>query len=187
MSVVMPPPPPTISTSPQPLSAKEARADSKAAKARAKALRPWYRKKRFIFSIAILVIIGIVVASQAGSKDATTKSSSNPTATVIGVDKGLGTADASADVTGATIGQPDAIGFRAVTMTVTNNSSKRSNYLIDLSIESPDGATQYDTSIASVNNLEPGQTAAVTGLPITKEVPADAIVTIKTVTRLASN
>ena len=188
MSVVMPPPPPTISTSPQPLSAKEARADSKAAKARAKALRPWYRKKRFIFSIAILVIIGIVVASQAGSKDATTKSSSNPTATVIGVDKGLGTADASADVTGAgdRPARRNRIPRRQPT-TVTNSSSKRSNYLIDLSIESPDGAAQYDTSIASVNNLEPGQTAAVTGLPITKEVPADAIVTIKTVTRLASN
>jgi hypothetical protein len=186
MSVVMPPPTPTIAPTPAPrLSAKEARADSKAAKARAKSLRPWYRKKRFIGLIAIVAIIGIMIASQ-GAKNTSTKSS-NPTATVSGVNKGIGSADASADVKGATLGPVDALGFRAVSLTVTNNSSKRSNYLIDLSVESPDGAIQYDTSIASVNNLEAGQTTTIDSLPITKTVPADAIVKIKTVTRLASN
>ena len=68
-----------------------------------------------------------------------------------------------------------------------NNSSERSNYLIDLSIESPDGTTQYDTSFAAVNNLEPGQTTTVDAISITKTIPADAIVKIKTVSRLASN
>jgi hypothetical protein len=187
MSIVMPPPPPTIAPTPAPkLSAKEARADSKAAKARAKALRPWYRKKRFIGMIAVVAIIGIMIASQASKNTPSTKSS-NPTATVSGIDKGIGSADASADVKGATLGPVDTLGFRAVSLTVTNNSSKRSNYLIDLAVESPDGAIQYDTSIASVNNLEAGQTTTIDSLPITKTVPADAVVKIKTVTRLASN
>jgi hypothetical protein len=187
MSVVMPPPPPPTRATPpaRPWSAKDTKAEAKAATARLKALRPWYRKKRFIFTVAVAAVIGIMVA-QSGSKNDSTKLSS-PTVTVSGVDKGIGSADASADVTGAVLGQPDATGFRAVTLTVTNNSSKRSNYLIDLSIESANGAIQYETSFASVNNLEPGQTTTVDSLAITKTVPVDAVVRIKTVSRLASN
>jgi hypothetical protein len=184
MSVVMPPPPPTIERqAARPWTAKDAKAEAKAAKARSKALRPWYRKKRYVLTIAIVALIGFGIAN---SKGDTSTNSSNPPG-VAGVDKGIGSADASADVTGATLGQPDAIGFRSVTMTVTNNSSKRSNYLIDLSIESPDGATQYDTTFASVQNLEPGQTTTADALSTTKDVPANAVVTIKTVSRLASN
>jgi hypothetical protein len=182
MSVVMPPPAPnSASPSNAPWSAKEAKAIAKAAEARVKELRPWYRKKRYLFIIAILLVIGLSVASSRGSKD-----DASPK-TVSGVDKGIGSADASADVSGAVLGQPDAIGFRTVMLTVTNNSSKRSNYMIDLSIESPDGTTQYDTSFASVNNLEPGQTTTVDALSITKTIPADAVVKIKTVSRLASD
>lgn len=187
MSVVMPPPPPTIAPQPaRPWTAKDAKAEAKAAAARNKALRPWYRKKRYIFSIAIIAIIGLMVATQ-GSKDETTTNSSSPIAAASDIDNGIGTKDASADVTSAVLGPVDAIGFRAVTLTVTNNSSERSNYLIDLSIESPDGLTQYDTSFASVNNLEPGQTTTIESLPITKDVPVDAIVKIKTISRLAAN
>jgi hypothetical protein len=181
MSTVMPPPSPaTAPQSARPWSAKDAKAEAKAAKARVKYLRPWYRKKRYLFIIAILLVIGLSVASSRGSKD-----DASPK-TVSGVDKGIGSADASADVSGAVLGQPDAIGFRTVMLTVTNNSSKRSNYMIDLSIESPDGTTQYDTSFASVNNLEPGQTTNVDALSTTRDIPVDAIVTIKTVSRLAS-
>ena len=186
MSVVMPPPPPTIAPQPaRPWSAKDARAEAKAAAARNKALRPWYRKKRYIFSIAIVAIIAI--AASQGSQDSTQTDSSNPSAAASGIDNGIGTKDASADVTSAILGPVDANGFRAVMLTVTNNSSERSNYLIDLSIESPDGLTQYDTSFASVNNLEPGQTTTIESLPITTDVPVDAIVKIKTISRLASN
>ncbi len=87
----------------------------------------------------------------------------------------------------AVLGPVDAIGFRAVTLTVTNNSSERSNYLIDLTIESPDGTTQYDTSAAFVNYLEPGQTRVTQSSPVTVDVPSDAVVTIKTISRLAAN
>ena len=179
MSVVMLPPAPNMaSSSSAPWSAKEAKAVARAADARIKELRPWYLKKRYIFTIAVLLIVGFAIANSQGSKD-------EPT--VSGVDKAIGAADASADVSGAVLGQPDAIGFRRSPLTVTNNSSKRSNYMIDLSIESPDGATQYDTSFASVNNLEPGQTTTAEAFSITKTIPADAVVKIKTVSRLASN
>ncbi len=184
MSTVMPPPTPaTAPQSARPWSAKEMKAEASAAKARVKSLRPWYRKKRFIFTIALGVIIVGSIASSGNKSTSTT----NDNPAVAGVDKGIGSNDASADVSGATLAAPDAIGFRHIEVTVTNNSSKRSNYLIDLSIESANGATQYDTTIASVNNLEPGQTTVADALSVTKDIPVDAIVKVKTVTRLASN
>lgn len=185
MPVLMPPPPHNYSAHApaRPWSAKDAKAEAKAAQARLKALRPWYRKKRYILSIGIIAIIGFVAAQ--GSTDPAPTDPSAPAAS--GIDNGIGTADASADVTDAVLGPVDAIGFRAVTLTVTNNSSERSNYLIDLSIESPDGTTQYDTSAAFVNNLEPGQTRVTQSSPVTVDVPSDAVVTIKTISRLAAN
>ena len=97
MSVIMPPPPPTSAVPPsRPLSAKEAKADAKAAKARAKSLRPWYRKKRFILVIAIVAIIVIAIASNA-SKKSSSPTSSGPTPTVAGVNQGAGSADASGE------------------------------------------------------------------------------------------
>ena len=40
---------------------RTAQADAKAAAARAKALRPWYKKKRFILGIPLLAILGLTV------------------------------------------------------------------------------------------------------------------------------
>ena len=50
-------------------SKKIAKADSQAAKAKAKALRPWFQKKRFIIPIALVALIGISVASNPGAQD----------------------------------------------------------------------------------------------------------------------
>ena len=48
-----------------------AQADAKAAAARAKALRPWYRKKRYILGIPLLTIVGLIVvgALAVGTED----------------------------------------------------------------------------------------------------------------------
>jgi hypothetical protein len=157
---------------------KEARAEAKAAKAHAKALRPWYRKKRY-WALAILALV-IGVAAAGGSNSSNTSKSSS------GVSSALGSSDATADVTSIQVGAPDVLGFRSVTLEVTNHSSKRSDYLIELSIESPDGNTQYDTSLATVRNLEAGQTSAPEAFPITKKVPDDAVAKLKTVQRTAA-
>lgn len=47
----------------------EARVEAAAAKARAKALRPWYRKKRFLLPLALVVLIGIAMASSGGEDE----------------------------------------------------------------------------------------------------------------------
>lgn len=49
-----------------PDSAKEAAAAAKAAKAQAKALRPWYKKKRFLIPLGGLVLIVLIVIAAAG-------------------------------------------------------------------------------------------------------------------------
>jgi hypothetical protein len=48
---------------------KMAKADAKAAAAKAKALRPWFQKKRVIIPVALAVIIGISVASNSGGNN----------------------------------------------------------------------------------------------------------------------
>ncbi|HSV41773.1 MAG TPA: hypothetical protein VLI04_23610 [Nocardioidaceae bacterium] len=59
------------------------KASAKAAKAYAKATRPWYKKKRWIGSIAIVAIVGIGIASSGGGdkKDDPPTSGSQPTDT----------------------------------------------------------------------------------------------------------
>ena len=45
---------------------KEAAAEAKAAKAKAKALRPWFKKKRIIVPLALVVLIGLSTAMNGG-------------------------------------------------------------------------------------------------------------------------
>lgn len=59
MSDQAPPPPP-------PEDRRSAKADAKAAKARAKAMRPWYRKKRFILPLGLVVLVVLIVAAGGG-------------------------------------------------------------------------------------------------------------------------
>jgi hypothetical protein len=70
---------------------------------------------------------------------------------------------------------------------ISASGSSRSDYWIDVVIESADGATQYDTTSAVVNDLAAGQSTTAKSLPITKDVPAGAILQVTTVQRTASN
>jgi hypothetical protein len=73
-----PPPPPSSESTveapappeapAQPQVRGDARAEAKAAKAYAKAQRPWYKKKRFIIPIALIVLIGIGAAVGGGTE-----------------------------------------------------------------------------------------------------------------------
>jgi hypothetical protein len=82
---------------------KLAKADAKAAAAKAKALRPWFQKKRFIVPIALMVVIGISVASNSGG---------NNSASVSTVDTTTEATESEApqeDTISETIGQINAI------------------------------------------------------------------------------
>ena len=150
-------------------------------------------KKRHVFRwlllgvVAIVVIVGIAAAGKKTKSAAPASPSSAPAGgSVTTVSKGIGARDASKDVSNLAIADPDAIGIRYVSAKVTNNSSKRSNYFIEVAIESADGKTQIDTTTLVVSNLEPGQSTDTKSPATTKDVPADAKVTLKSVTRLAA-
>lgn len=72
------------------------------------------------------------------------------------------------------------------TVSVTNRTSKTSNYFITVAFNSTDGATQLDTAIAVVNNLAPGQTASADALSFKSNITSKFVCHLAKVTRLAS-
>lgn len=61
MSDIAPPPPPS--------NPKDAKAQAKVSKAHAKALRPWFKKKRFLLPLAVVLLVGIIAATSGGGSD----------------------------------------------------------------------------------------------------------------------
>jgi hypothetical protein len=105
-----------------------------------------------------------------------------------GISNGVGSQDATADVGTPSMAAPDAIGVSYVQIPVTNHSSGRSDYWIELVIESADGATQLETTSAFVEGLEAGQSTTAEAIVVDAEsLPADAAIRITTVQRTASS
>jgi hypothetical protein len=167
---------------------KDAKAEAKAAIAKAKALRPWFKKKRFW----LLGIVGIIVvfAATSGSDSTTTTSSDseevvdeNSTEDTIGT--GLGSQDATADIDSLDCGTVDSIGVRYPAVQVTNRSEKPSTYFITVDFESADGSTKYDETIIMITSLDPGQTMTETGM-IMGDIPDGAVCKVSEIQRTAS-
>lgn len=162
---------------------RSAKAGAKAAKAHAKAMRPWYKKKRFILGGLILVVIIAAVAGAGGGDDADTVASGDDSENDSGsdVDSMSGNTDnpPQNDVEVSECGVEEFTGPEA-TLNVTNNSSGRSNYIIEVSFESEDGSQQYGTGTAILNNLEPGQSRTETAAAF-EEVPEGASFTCRLV------
>ena len=105
------------------------------------------------------------------------------------VSQGLGSQDASGDVTDVTIvwSDDEFMPMHEVTTKVTNNSEKRSDYSITIAIESPDGAVRYEETYLYVDGLEPGQTTTEKTVLFEEDTPRDAVAVVKKVERLASS
>ena len=132
----------------------------------------------------IVAIIAIATAAAGG----TTKTPSTPTTNQSpGVSHGIGSQDASGDVKLGSY-TTDAAQFGHVGVTITNHSSKRSDYMITVALESADGHTQYDTADVYAQNLEPGQTTSQDGIFVhaPSNPPATAKLVLKSVERTAS-
>lgn len=166
--------------------AKQAKAEAKAAKAKAKSLRPFYKKKRFILLAIIVVIVIIAVASGGGSKsNDSSGSGSQEGSTSDTIGKGIGSADASSDIVDIECGAPDVIGMTYPKVTVKNNSSKASDYMITVVAESADGSMRYDSTPVFITALGPDQTMTEEGI-FTNELPAGAVCKVTEVQRTAS-
>lgn len=169
---------------PPPGDHRSAKASAKAAKAHSKAMRPWYKKKRFILSGIILVVIIAAVAGSGGGDDtdtatATDGGSENDDSSDVDSMSGNSENPPQNDVEVSACGVEEFSGPEA-TLNVTNNSSGRSNYIIEVSFESEDGAQQYGTGTAILNNLEPGQSKTETASAF-EEVPEGASFTCRLV------
>jgi len=175
------------------MDAKTAKANAAAAKAQAKALRPWYKKKRFIFSGIIVALIALAAVSSGGGSDSD-KDTSTPAAdggTTAPASNGAisnqssGSNPAAADVTIVSCENDDTLDIGQPKVKILNHSSKPSNYIVAIKVESPDGKTLYDTAQASAENVANGQSTEVEGY-MGKAIPPGAVCKVGEVTRYAS-
>lgn len=131
------------------------------------------------FAIVAVLIAAVLATAASGEEETSTNED--------GVSTGLGTADASADVSAPTIVREGEAGFEIVygEVVVKNNSSKRSDYFVTVVAESPDGSVRHDETMVSVMGLEPDQSATERGI-LLKDIPADAVLKVQEVQRTAS-
>lgn len=173
---------PPSSYAPPPMGRREGRADGRAEKAREKALRPWYQKKRFLIPIGVVVIGGL--ASAAGGGDDDKKVSTNTDAEDDGAV--VATDSEKDDVTIVNCGAP-SYGTTTISLTVVNNSSKASDYIIDIGIVDASGA-KVGEGFASTDNVAPGQTANIDGYGTVSDASVGAVsCTVDDVERFASS
>lgn len=150
----------------------EIKAEAAAAKARVKAMRPWWKRKRVLIPVAL---VGAIVAASASSSTKE-KVKSGPTDSVAVVSPAgiKGEAKEIADIeSGACTSIADgAMGQLAVV--VTNRSSKRSNYTLSVSFFDAAGVKVGD-GYGGLQNLEPGAVAKdeITGFLADSSVLSD--------------
>ena len=151
---------------------------------------PPAKKKRGCLPIlgiaAAVIIVLIVIAAVAGSKSSSSKPSSSPGTT--GVSKGItagGSTDPTHEVKITKCIKDPILGDLDIKGTATNDTSKRSDFIIEFAITDSTGKTQLGTTTALANNVEPGQTALFDA-PSTVTFQAGAICKVSTVNRTAS-
>jgi hypothetical protein len=151
-------------------SPRDAKAELKAAKAYAKALRPWYKKKRFILPLGLIVLaVAAGGASGGGEKTTEAKAGAAETSSPAGnrdegtsgtVGQALTNAGTTYSVTNVettgTIGDPDLLGARAdgvfviVSLTLTNNKDETKTFSEASSKVVTSDGTSYETSDKAV-------------------------------------
>ena len=147
---------------------------------------PPANNKRHVVRWVSLAEVALIVVVLTGNTTRSTLVLMTSAAAPPTVSTGAGPRDASVDVTDLRPVDPNGAGFRAITATVTNNGSKRSNYLITVTIESADTQTQIDTTTLRVYSLGPGEVTEATGSPRSGIVPADATLSLSDVTQHAA-
>ena len=143
---------------------RDAKAELKAAKAYAKAQRPWYKKKRWIFSIGLILLIAAAAGGSSGGTEDSQNAgsggngdkSSEGKAKPGRVGEALENAGTTYKVTNVrttkTIGDPDLGGARAdgefviVSLELTNNKDETKTFTdASAKIRTADGK-EYETS-----------------------------------------
>ena len=125
-----------------------------------------------------------VSGNQSGTQEASPPSTQDAAPTQS-APPDVGTEEALEDVKLGAIRVDAKKGTPSAEVTIKNNSSKRSNYIVDLSLTTPDGKTQLDATVVSAEGVEPGKTAKKTAqFGTTQEIPEDAKLTVVGVSRI---
>lgn len=128
---------------------RNARADRKAAKARAKALRPWYAKKRtYVLGIFALIVITIIAVNAGGGSS--TPNASAPTTPASAPSAPASSAPAAPSMT---VAQQQAVDAAQEYLSMGSGFSYES-LLSQLTSSSGDGFSQADAKFA-INYLHP--------------------------------
>lgn len=148
--------------------------------------------------LSALVLVVAVFATVGSADD--TKSSGGSAPTTAGASTGgengdtaapagdlnVGAADEVDDVTITACGEKDALGFTTATIEVVNNSSKASNYLIEIAFESADGSAQLATGNAYITSLAPNQSKTEEVNSLEEIAEAEVTCRLASVDRLAA-
>lgn len=138
------------------------------------------RRVRIVAIVVMLTLALVVTMATSSSSDSGSNNGTGPKSVQAG-----GSHPATADVEISGCAADTSTGWYKASLTVTNHTSKQSNYLITVAFESPDGETQYDTAPAAVQNLQPGQSAQ-TDATSAKDATAGFTCKVAEVTRLAA-
>jgi hypothetical protein len=158
MSTTPTPPPPA-----RPDFGDDPKATAAAAKAYAKAQRPWYKKKRFMIPLVLVIIAVIATAAGGGDDAAETTSDVADEITDDAPDSDFSTNDENPPAEDVSVAScTEEFGLVTVGLTITNNSSEASDYVVTIGIENAAGDRIGD-GFASTNNVDPGQTATIDG------------------------
>ena len=148
-------------------------------------------RKALIISIALVASVAAVASgSESDGGSGSSKDSGSSSASSDSKDSGGETSAGEAgevdDVKVNTCGKDDTLGFAQANITVTNDSSENSDYLIEITFTSKDGKTQIGTGNTIISNLANGQskTEDVSALEDTDQT--EIVCTVSSVDRYAS-
>jgi hypothetical protein len=152
---------------------------------------------KWVWAVGVVFVIVIiaVAAGSAGKKkntdgtSAASVPSTNPAASAPGAAAPAAKPNVpehSEDVAITSCAPDPATGFLAAGVTVTNHSSKTSNYAITIAFDSKDGKTQLDTGLVAVNDLNSGQSAPQTALGFSRAPAGGYVCKVADITRYAS-
>lgn len=152
-------------------------------KALAKASRPWYAKKR----IWALGVVGIIIVAAAAGSGGSSDSKSTSTKQNGGVStlSNNGENPPQADVAVQKCEIESIFRYPKATLKITNNTSKRSDYIISVNFLDASG-TKIAEGGALSSNIDPGQSAIETAGGLT-EMKGAVTCKVTDVNRFASH
>jgi hypothetical protein len=139
--------------------------------------------------VIVIAAIGMLSAPQQKSSHPTTaavSSSGRPTAVATHPSADVNGIGHAEDVELGPCAKDAKSGLYSAKVTVTNHSSKLSNYIVEISILSPDKATKYDDMLVLVNGLAPEQRSPQTPHGTRTDIPDDLVCELTEVTRFAA-